>query len=166
MFRTQSTESMQRPWNLPSYPVYSLATYRGGQINMNVCTYVSALSMKPKIIGIAIYDNTKTLDNMLHTEMAILQLLHKDQFSLVRILGKKTGLHWDKDSWLQKKERITFWHGYPVLANCSAHMEFVKKDSIKTGDHTLFLFEVKRFKSFNGDLLTTQILSDKKIIRL
>lgn len=166
MFRTQNIYSMQRPWNLPSYPVYSLTTYSGDQVNMNVCTYVSALSMNPKIIGIALYENTKTLDNMLNSEMAILQLLHKDQFPLVRMLGKKSGLHWDKDTWLHKKERTTLWLGYPVLANCSAYMELKKKDNLKTGDHTLFLFEVKRFKSCNSDLLTTQILSEKKIIRI
>ena len=157
---------MQRPWNLPSYPVYSLSTYGGDRVNMNFCTYVSAFSMKPKIIGIALYENTRTLENMLNTEMAILQLFHQDQYPLVRMLGKKSGMHWDKDAWLRKKQRMTLWHGYPVLSHCSAYMELAKKENFKTGDHTLFLFEVKRFKSCNSDLLTTQILSEKKIIRI
>ena len=166
MFRTQSTESMQRPWNLPSYPVYSLATQQGDHVNMNICTYVSALSMNPKIIGVALYENTKTLDNMLQSEIAILQLLHKDQLPLVRMLGKKSGMDWDKDAWLRKKQCMTLWHGHPVLSHCSAYMELTKKENFKTGDHTLFLFEVKRYKSCNSDVLTTQMLSEKKIIRI
>lgn len=39
---------MKRPWNLANVPVYSLATYAGQKVNMNICTYVSAVNMKPK----------------------------------------------------------------------------------------------------------------------
>ena len=52
---------MKRPWNIISPPVYSLVTYdEEGKVNMNICTYVSAVSMKPKIYSIAIDYTTKT----------------------------------------------------------------------------------------------------------
>ena len=45
---------MKRPWNIISPPVYSLVTYdEEGKVNMNICTYVSAVSMKPKMYSIA-----------------------------------------------------------------------------------------------------------------
>ncbi len=33
---------VKRPWNIVNMPVYSLATYVDDQLNMNVCTYVTA----------------------------------------------------------------------------------------------------------------------------
>ena len=40
---------MKRPWNIIDLPVYSLLSNDvNGNINMNICTYVSAVSMKPK----------------------------------------------------------------------------------------------------------------------
>ena len=52
---------MKRPWNIIDLPVYSLLSNdMNGNINMNICTYVSAVSMKPKIYSIAIDFKTKT----------------------------------------------------------------------------------------------------------
>lgn len=157
---------MQRPWNLPSFPVYSLATYHSDLVNMNICTYVTAVSMKPKIMAIALYQNTKSLENMMQTDHAVLQLLSLHQYPLVRTLGKKSGIKMDKNGWLSKNQRCTIWHGYQVLKECAAYMELQKIKAIPTGDHTLFLFHVKRFNSINDALLTTEILGEKNIIRI
>ena len=52
---------MKRPWNIVDHAVYSLVSYDNeNNINMNICTYVSAISMKPKVFMIAIYYGTKT----------------------------------------------------------------------------------------------------------
>ena len=41
---------MKRPWNIIDSPIYSLQSVdEEGKINMNICTYVTAVSMKPKI---------------------------------------------------------------------------------------------------------------------
>ena len=92
---------MRRPWNIINQPVYSLLTKDSlGNINMNICTYVSAVSMNPKIYMIAIYYNTKTYENLINSDSAVLQLLSKDNISLVRGLGKKSGMKIDKDKYL------------------------------------------------------------------
>lgn len=165
MFSNEN-QTMQRPWNLPSFPVYSLATYEGQNANMNICTYVTAVSMQPKIMAIAVYENTKTLENLRLGSEAVLQLLHPDQWNLVRVLGKKSGLHYDKSSWLKKKQLICEWQGYPVLEGSAAYMQLNQKDVLITGDHHLHLFEVMKFKTLKSDVLTTQMLNDKKIIRI
>ena len=56
---------MKRPWNIIDSPIYSLQTVdEKGKINMNICTYVTAVSMKPKIYAIAIDYNTLTYKNV------------------------------------------------------------------------------------------------------
>ena len=81
---------MQKPWNIPDLPVYSLATYADGMVNMNICTYVTKVSMSPGMYVIAVYEGTKTLENISTSDIAVLQLLHEEQHGLVRLLGKKS----------------------------------------------------------------------------
>ena len=84
---------MKRPWNIVDHAVYSLVSYdNANKINMNICTYVSAISMKPKVFMIAIYYGTKTYDNLLNSKSFVLQILSKKNISLVRTLGKKLSL--------------------------------------------------------------------------
>ena len=58
-------------------PVYSLVTYDGEKVNMNICTYVTAVSMKPKQYVVAVYHNTRSLQNLLESKSVVLQLLHR-----------------------------------------------------------------------------------------
>ena len=95
---------MRKPWNLPSYPVYSLITLDNmGKKNMNIMTYVIPVSMQPKHYIIALYENTLSLSNWEYTHSGILQILSHDQSYLVRVLGKKSGKIYDKMAYLTKK---------------------------------------------------------------
>jgi flavin reductase (DIM6/NTAB) family NADH-FMN oxidoreductase RutF len=156
---------MRRPWNLIDSPVYSLATYAGGQVNMNICTYVTAISMGPKIYAIAIYKNTKTLENMQNTEHAILQFLHPEQFKLVKNLGQRSGVNFNKHRYLSKNNLVEDWNGYDVLKNTAARILLQKIDFKETGDHLLFTFKAEKYKSYHPEVLTSEILRIKKIIR-
>ncbi len=156
---------MQKPWNIPNLPVYSLATFNRGILNMNICTYVSAISMKPKLYAIAVYNNTKTLQNVEEGDMAILQLLHYNHASLIKKLGQTSGLAYDKHGYLKKKDLLFNWNGYEVLKNLCAVIELKKKDALQTGDHKIFVYEALKHKSFNKEYLTLDYLREKKIIR-
>lgn len=156
---------MRRPWNLIDSPVYSLATYAGGQVNMNICTYVTAISMEPKIYAIAIYKNTKTLENMQNTEHAVLQFLHPEQFKLVKNLGQRSGVNFNKHRYLSKNNLVENWNGYDVLKNTAARILLQKIDFKETGDHLLFTFKAEKYKSYHPEVLTSEILRIKKIIR-
>ena len=157
---------MKRPWNIIDLPVYSLLSNDiNGNINMNICTYVSAVSMKPKIYSIAIDFNTKTYDNLIASDRVVLQLLSKKNISLVRTLGKKSGKKIDKHNYLKKKKLFS-WKGYEVLEDVCALVELEKSEEIKiNGDHHIFLFDTVSYKSFSDkDILTTKDLIEKKII--
>lgn len=157
---------MKKPWNLINIPIYSLATYQNGDVNMNICNYVSAISMKPKKYMIAIYENTKTLENMLISDMAVLQLLHANQFKLVKKLGTESGKKINKQTYLQKKNLLENWENLSVLKQVSARL-LLKKVSVEpTGDHTLFVFDVLKYKVFDYNYLTLDILREKKLVRI
>jgi len=158
---------MQRPWNLPNLPVYSLATYWDGTVNLNICTYVSAVSMQPKLYMIAIYNHTETLQRMQQTNEAVLHLLNAQQHYLVRVLGKKSGSTFSKQHWLEKKYLLTAWNNLTVLKEAAAYVHLQKINTITTsGDHVLFLFKVLHAKSCSRNVLTTEILAQKKIITI
>lgn len=156
---------MQKPWNIPNLPVYSLATHVNGQSNMNICTYVSAVSMQPKLYAIAVYNNTKTLENIEQVEVAVLQLLHSSHASLIKKLGQTSGKNYNKQKYLEKKGVLTEWNGFSILQNLSAVVLLKKKEALQTGDHKLFVFEALQHKSFNKEYLTVDFLREKKIIR-
>ena len=156
---------MRRPWNLVNCPVYSLATYEEGKVNMNICTYVTAVSMKPKLYTIAVYQNTKTLDNLNKSQYAVLQLLRSPHAELIRLLGKTSGQKVNKAQKLEEKNWLINWKGWPVLKEAAAHLLLEKQHLQITGDHHSFLFSVKTYSTKNDqDLLMFQDLIDQKII--
>lgn len=157
---------MKRPWNLIDLPVYSLLTLdEEGVINMNICTYVSAVSMQPKIYSVAIDYKTKTYQNLTNSQVAVLQLLTKEHMQLVKKLGKKSGFKIDKEAYLRKNDCLTTWRSYPVLKNCSAVLELNKTTQLNVdGDHEIFFFKVNKFSSFSEDVLCFQDLIENNII--
>jgi flavin reductase (DIM6/NTAB) family NADH-FMN oxidoreductase RutF len=157
---------MKRPWNLPNIPVYSLATYDGRKVNMNICTYVSAVSLKPKRYMVAVYHETQSLQNILLSQTAILQVLGKQHVSLVNVLGKKNGLRYDKESYLNKKKCLELWNNRKVLTACAGLMELKKIWSKDAGDHTMFLFDVKRFQTNHQNVLMLDDLREKGLVRI
>lgn len=159
---------MKRPWNLIDGQVYSLATYSDEGVNMNIISYVTAVSMKPKRYTAAIYHDTKTLDNMRNTDYAILQFLSVHHLTLIRSLGKKSGFDFNKEAYLRDKDLLTKWKNYEVLKDCTALIKLKKIDSTEAGDHELFLFDVEKYETFQnpGQLLRLNHLRENQIISI
>lgn len=158
---------MKRPWNIISPPVYSLATVdEVGKLNMNICTYVSAVSMKPKMYSIAVDYDTKTYKNIKSNDKAVLQLLSTSNLRVIRKLGKTSGFSSDKSRYLTSFGLIEQWRGFDVLKGASALIELNKKQIIDfEGDHAIFLFEVIKFKTISeNNVLSFQHLVDNKLI--
>jgi flavin reductase (DIM6/NTAB) family NADH-FMN oxidoreductase RutF len=148
----------KKPWNRVDLPVYSVSS-KGITDNMHICTYVSAVSMQPKRMMVALYDGTRTLANVAMTGKFVLQLLHEEQYRLVNQLGKQSGNTIDKIS--------RTWNNYYILKDALAVMELQSIQTIPAGDHTMFLCDVISYKNLNeGKALTTSILHEKGIIRI
>jgi flavin reductase (DIM6/NTAB) family NADH-FMN oxidoreductase RutF len=156
----------KRPWNRVNLAVYAVSS-NGTKPNMHICTYVSAVSMQPKRIMVAIYEGTQTLHNIRTNKIFVLQLLADTQFNLVNLLGKQSGKTINKISRLQKRNLISEWKDFYILKDALAVMHLKVMKEIPAGDHHLFLCDVTAHKNLhNGNILTTSLLHEKRIIRI
>jgi flavin reductase (DIM6/NTAB) family NADH-FMN oxidoreductase RutF len=160
---------MRRPWNLPCLPVYSLSTFQEDGGNMNICTYVTAISMQPKRYMVGVYKGTKTLENIRKQPRVLLQLLGEDQYRLVRLLGQQSGNKINKIGRLSEKaSTIRFPDGVELffLKDAVAFMSCAVLDYSDAGDHFAYLLEVSAYRNLRGaPVLTTCMLREKGIIR-
>ena len=140
---------MRKIWNRPNQAVWSLATVDAENIdNMNICTYVSSVSMEPKLMMVAIYHGTKTYSNVKVTKKAILQLLSEELAPVIRICGHQSGNSTNKINRLRKKYEIDVVNGVSVLAASAGYMELALQKMIGVdGDHDLAIFRVTSYKN-------------------
>jgi len=157
----------KKPWNRTSLPVYSVSSKTEENENMHICTYVSAVSMQPKRMMVAIYHGTQSLANLTTKPHFILQLLAAGQYNLVNQLGKQSGKNIDKIQRLQKRKLLAEWNGFKILKDALAVIELLAINRMEAGDHCMFLCDVIAYKNLNNGLpLTTTILHEKGIIRI
>jgi flavin reductase (DIM6/NTAB) family NADH-FMN oxidoreductase RutF len=153
----------KKPWNRVDQPVYSLSSAAHGEMNMNICTYVTPVSMKPKRYLVAIYKNTRTLELIKRNPQFVLQFLEQSHYNLVNLLGKKSGSKINKLSRI--KTGIAIYQGFPYLTNALAIVHLTVLEWMDVGDHHLALCEVIAYKNLNeGVSLTLDYLKKKKII--
>ncbi len=158
---------MRRPWNITNEVIYSLVSYSDTlRYNMNICTYVSVVNMKPKIYVIAIDYKTLTYQNLTSkSQNVVLQILSKENISLIRQLGKKSGNKFKKDQYLEKNKFVEKWNNHIVLKNASALLELKNSKKIyEFADHALFSFEINKSKSNSYNTLHVNDLIHEKII--
>jgi flavin reductase (DIM6/NTAB) family NADH-FMN oxidoreductase RutF len=155
---------MKKARNLPSYPVYSLLTKdETWKQNMNIMNYAIPVSMHPKRYILALYKNTKSLENWILNRKWILQILSKEHDSYVSVLGKKSWLSYDKMNYLSKKSMLDA-HWYIKWICWYMELSTILHIDSQGWDHELFLCEVLKSKSIHDNVLNTQDLIDKKII--
>ncbi len=170
---------MKKPWNVPDLPVYSLMTELNGRVNMNICTYVSAMSMTPKRYAIGVYYQTKTLENIQNGAKIVLQLLSKEQYPVVRNFGQKSGMNLDKHAFLSRKNQgdtsdvhkrpyqCQRWNDFVVLTHAMAYVELETVWHQSAGDHELYLFEVLRHKTIRVEApLMVSDLRENGLVRI
>jgi len=154
----------KKPWNRIDVPVYSVSSYNETKNNMNICTYVTAISMHPKKFIVGIYKNTCTLYNVQLYPKFVLQLLSEKQFNLIKLLGKTTGLNSDKISRI--KTKLIKWKEFDILKDAIAIIEMEAIEWMDAGDHWAVLCSVTSYKNLNDlEPLMLSTLRSKKIIR-
>lgn len=159
---------MRKIWNRPSLPVWSLVTHdKDGASNFNICTYVTAISMEPKQMMVAVYKGTKTLENIRLQQQGLLILLSEELAGVVRVCGQMSGHSIDKLARLQKRYKFAYHKNYPYFALAAGYMEIECSDFIETGgDHVLVPMRVVAAQNLHEvPLLTTDYLKEQKIIR-
>lgn len=159
---------MRKIWNRPDTAIWSLVTKDSeGTFNMNICSYVSAVSMKPKVMLIAVYNNTKTHDNCLVGQSVRLQLLVESQALLIRLLGQQSGKSVNKLSRLEKRGLISVKHQCPYLKDSAGFIDLTITEIISANlDHDLVLGTVTAHTNLSTEpILTTTYLRDNGYTR-
>lgn len=159
---------MRKLWNRPDQAVWSLVTKdAAGRPNFNICTYVTSVSMEPKLMMVAIYQGTKTLENVKSNNQALLQLLTQELAPVVRVCGQMSGHKIDKFTRLKKRYDFSEQAGLPYFTAAAGFMEleFTKLIEIE-GDHVLGLARVIQHKNLHdAPILTTNYLKDNHFTR-
>jgi flavin reductase (DIM6/NTAB) family NADH-FMN oxidoreductase RutF len=159
---------MRKIWNRPAWPVWSVSTLdASGTGNMNIATYVQAVSLDPKLMLVALYNNTKTLENVTKTKRALLQLLPESLAPVVRVCGQKSGHNIDKITRLAKRFELQQHNDLYYFADAAGFVELELTDLHDVqGDHMLGTFKVIKQKNLHDvPLLTTDYLREHKYIR-
>lgn len=134
---------------------------------MNIATYVQAVSLDPKLMLIALYKNTKTLENVQQTKRVLLQLLPESLAPVVRVCGQKSGNDIDKISRLQKRFELETHNDLYYFAKAAGFLELELADlhDVK-GDYLIGTFKAITHKNLHdAPLLTTDYLKEHKYIR-
>lgn len=159
---------MQKLWNRPSLPVWSLSTRSKENVpNLNICTYVSAISLDPKLMQVAVYKNTETLRNVSVGRTVLLQLLTEPLAPVVRVCGKLSGRECHKIKRLSKRYDFAEVENLVYFKDCAGYMLLSVEQLIETsGDHYLLIGRVTKAKNLSTDkILTTTYLKEHKYIR-
>ena len=157
---------MRRPWNIIDSPIYSLASYTGEEVNMNICTYASAIGRKPKQYMFALDYKSHSYSIINKSDFCILQILSLSNIKLITPLGKRSGRNFDKGRYLEKKGLTQNWNDRIILKDISACIFLDTLQEINTGgDHALFIGNCKKSKTFSeSNILMFQELVDQKVI--
>ncbi len=158
---------MKRVWNISNTAIYSLISFdKNNAPNINICSYVSVVSLKPKLYLVAIEKTSKTHENLSENSFCVLQILSSDNISIVKYVGKKSGRKTDKINYLKKRNLLALWQNKEILKKSSGIIFLNKIDTLETiGDHTLFIFEIQKSKTINEyNILTFNKLIENKVI--
>ena len=155
--------SRKKPWNRINTPVFSVSSYSDDGHNMNICTYVTAVSMHPKRFVVALYKGTKTLENIEQTGHFVLQLLGVQHISLVTRFGKSSGKKKDKLKTLN--DRVSDYGDFKILSDSIAVIELHVLSLTDGGDHMLALCDVVTYKNISeSEVLTLDHLRAQNLI--
>ena len=127
---------------------------------MNICTYVTSISMDPKLMLVAVYHGTKTHENISATKKVLLQLLSQEQAPLTRLCGHTSGKATDKMARLQKKTPVATVDGIPYMTQCAGYVILEVQQLLAVGgDHDLAICSVIQHKNLRDTPpLTTDYL--------
>jgi flavin reductase (DIM6/NTAB) family NADH-FMN oxidoreductase RutF len=121
---------------------------------MNICTYAIPVSMKPKLYVVAIYYNTRTLENIERTQEFVLQILGDSNSNAITPLGRKSALKYNKQPFITKHSTVL--DEYSILTGCVGYLKLKVDKWLNNGagDHRLALCSVITSKSLSeGEIL-------------
>ncbi|EFN59513.1 hypothetical protein CHLNCDRAFT_50078 [Chlorella variabilis] len=113
---------------------------------MNLVTYASPISLKPRQYALGLYLNTLSWENMLATRTGLLQVLGEQHAALFELLGRTSGRDVDKLAELAARGVPVTRRpadGIPLLDDSLGWMELrFASEPVNYGDHDVVICEV------------------------
>jgi flavin reductase (DIM6/NTAB) family NADH-FMN oxidoreductase RutF len=118
-----------------------------GKLHGLTVSAFSSVSMNPPLILVCILKNTGSYSSFEESKSFVVNILDESQQQISNhfashLHDKFSGQHYQLNE-----------SGLPVIANCLASLECILKHSYDGGDHTIFVGEILRATSRNGQPL-------------
>jgi flavin reductase (DIM6/NTAB) family NADH-FMN oxidoreductase RutF len=128
-----------------SHGVYVLGTRRGREMNAMTASWVSRISDLPPYVSVAVRGDRYTHDLILESATFSLSILREDQLDVATHFAETSGEYHDKLRYVPYSQSPG---GSPVLLDCLAYLDCRVLDTVRAGDHTVFIGEVTAGQSY------------------
>lgn len=147
-----------------NYDVHSVTTAHDGQLNANIATWVMQVAIGGKMLCVALYKIDYTIELVRASKLLNINLLAKEQTSLIAKLGRKSGR--DSDKFKNLKFALDE-RGIPYLTEAIGYIQCKVLHSTDSGDHELFVCEVLKQVVINPEkeVMTNNFLREKGLVR-
>ena len=127
-------------WTMP-YGLYVVGSRAGERRNGMTLNWATQLSFDPKLVGIAVEDAAFTHELIVEGGVFSLNVLDREDRAIVRKFTKPV----EVDLEAKTLNEIPFHDGAtgaPVLDQAVAYVDCEVRQTVDTGDHTLFIGEI------------------------
>ncbi len=131
-----------------THGVYVLGTRRGRQVTAMTAAWVARISERPPCVAVAVREDRYTHGLILESATFSLSMLREDQVDLAAHFAETSG------EYSEKLRGIPYGlspSGSPVLLDCLAYLDCKVLDTVRAGDHTVFIGEVIAGETYGPD---------------
>ena len=123
-------------------PVTLLTSQYRGQANLMTASLVTAVSLDPPLVGVAIHPARLSHEFVSKSEQFALNLPHIEQVAAVHQCGLLSGRDGDKFVTVGLTPEPATEVDPPLVAECIAHLECGVVERVRRGDHDFFVGQV------------------------
>jgi flavin reductase (DIM6/NTAB) family NADH-FMN oxidoreductase RutF len=123
-------------------PVVLLSSMSKDQPNVMTAGWLSAQSLSPTLVAVAIHPDRLTHEFVSSTEQFVINIPVFDSLSIVHLAGMISGRDGDKFAALGVEPLESAVVEAPRVTGCPGYIECQVKDRVTAGDHDLFIAEV------------------------
>jgi len=123
-------------------PVVLITSHYKDRTNVMTAAWVTPLSFRPPLVGVAIHPTRFTHDLIKKSEQFAINVPGISLLEAVEICGTYSGKDVDKFAKAGLTPVDALEVDVPLIEECLGHIECVLVDAFTTGDHTLFVGQV------------------------
>ena len=131
-----------------THGVYVLGSRRGREVTAMAAAWVARASERPPCVAVAVRDDRYTRDIVAESSVFSLSVLREDQVNVATYFGDTSGEYHDKFQGIPYGKTPA---GAPVLLDCLAYLDCRVLDTVRAGDHTVFVGEVTAAETLYTD---------------